>query len=339
MITSAIILAFQITLTEVILFQVGAILLGFAINYFWTSRKSLPHIESKAPQDTAINEADEWRLKYYEQVDMQQKLEEGYKLEVEESRENEEVLKEEIRLMRMEKEKLLREIEEIPAVESIPTAEYLEQLRAAQENLLTHNQHINRLLEQIHMLKESERKYGESQKANEELHSQMRDLKKTLFDKESEIKQMKQQQALSIEVKERLDKAYGEFNLVQEKIQKVESYLVQPQNRNFEFDELQQSYFKLTKEFDEIKLRYISVMEENQRLTRLLADTEDKLRESNFQRQQLLRKVSFLEELNNDLQQVTEHNKKLETQLMRIGEIESLLAKLSGQKPDTGAGH
>ncbi len=338
MITCSIILAFEITLTEVILFQVGAILLGFAINYFWSSRKSLPHIETKPQHDTSINEADEWRLKYYEQVDIQQKLEEGYKSEVHETLQNEEVLKEELRLARMEKERLLQKIENTPVVEAIPTAEYLEQLRAAQENLLTHNQHINRLLEQIHMLKESERKYGEVQKSNEELLTQMRDLKKTLMEKESEMKQVKQQNALSVEVKERLDKAYGEFHLVQEKIQKVESYLAQPQNRNFEFDELQQSYFKLTKEFDEIKLRYISVMEENQRLSRLLADTEDKLRESNFQRQQLLRKVSFLEELNNDIQQVSEHNKKLETQLMRIGEIETLLARLSGGKPDESAG-
>ncbi len=337
MTTFAVILAIEITLTEVIIFQVGALLLGFAINYFWTSKKSLPRIDSKPAHDTAINEADEWRLKYYEQIDMQQKLEEGYKTEVEDARENEEVLKEELRLMRMEKDKLLQELEDAPApaAQSIPSAEYLEQLKTAQENLLNHNQHINRLLEQISMLKESERKYSEMHRLNEELHSQQRELKKTLLEKEAEIKQMKQQQALSMEVKERLDKAYGEFNIVQEKIQKVESYLVQPQNRTFEFDELQQSYFKLTKEFDEIKLRYISVMEENTRLTRLLADTEDKLRESNFQRQQLLRKVSFLEELNNDLQQVTEHNKKLENQLLRIGEIESLLAKLSGHKPDS----
>ena len=167
----------------------------------------------------------------------------------------------------------------------MPTEEYLLQLKTAHENLLQHNQHINRLLEQINMLKESEKKFGDMQRTNEELVFQLREIKKTLLDKESEIKQIKQQQALSYEVKERLDKAYGEFNLVQEKIQKVESYLVQPHSRNYEFDELQQSYFKLTKEFDEIKLRYISLMEENQRLTRLLSDTEDKLRESNFQRQ------------------------------------------------------
>jgi hypothetical protein len=61
------------------------------------------------------------------------------------------------------------------------------------------------------MLKESERKYSEVQRSNEELQAQMRDLKKTLLDKEGEMKQMKQQHALSVEVKERLDKAYGEF--------------------------------------------------------------------------------------------------------------------------------
>jgi Tfp pilus assembly protein PilO len=76
------------------------------------------------------------------------------------------------------------------------------------------------------------------------------------------------------------------------------------------------------------------MMEENQRLTRLLADAEDKLREANFQRQQLMKKVNFLEELNNDLQQVAEHNKKLENQLRRISEIEALLARVSGQKPE-----
>jgi len=56
------------------------------------------------------------------------------------------------------------------------------------------------------------------------------------------------------------------------------------------------------------------------------------LRESNFQRQQLLKKVGYLEELNTDLQQVAEHNKKLEIQLKRIAEIETLLTRLSSEK-------
>ena len=48
-----------------------------------------------------------------------------------------------------------------------------------------------------------------------------------------------------------------------------------------------------------------------------------------------MKKVGFLEELNNDIQQVSEHNKKLENQLRRIGEIENMLACLSsGNRPD-----
>jgi Tfp pilus assembly protein PilO len=74
------------------------------------------------------------------------------------------------------------------------------------------------------------------------------------------------------------------------------------------------------------------MMEDNQRLLRLLADTEEKLRDANFQKQQLGKKVVFLEELSNDLQQVTGHQKKLEGQLRRISEIESLLARTAQDK-------
>ena len=74
-------------------------------------------------------------------------------------------------------------------------------------------------------------------------------------------------------------------------------------------------------------MKQLSMLEENQRLSRILADTEDKLRESNFQRQQYQRKVTFLEELNRDLQELTGHHKKMESQMRRIGEIEMILNK------------
>jgi Tfp pilus assembly protein PilO len=72
-----------------------------------------------------------------------------------------------------------------------------------------------------------------------------------------------------------------------------------------------------------------------------LADTEDKLREANFQRQQLQKKAVFLDELNRDLQEASEHNKKLEGQLRRISEMEAMLSRTVQDKNDpgrTGAG-
>lgn len=325
---------------------------------------------SAKPAESAITEADEWRLRYYEQLDLQKKWEGETRRELEEKQEHEELLSENLEKVRSELEikqkheyllskklddknreleekeqheyllskKLeetqseltaLREASSTSIEPEVQAAEYLAQLATAQVNFMDHNQRITRLLEQIELLKESERKHLNTKQANETLQMQLRDLRQALSDKESEIKQIRQQQLLIHELKERLEKAHEEYNVLQDKLQKLEAHISKPQNRTFEYDELQQSYFKLTKECDEIKMKQLAMLEENQRLSRLLADTEDKLRESNFQRQQYLRKVTFLEELNHDIQELSGHHKKLESQMRRIGEIEMILNKSS----------
>lgn len=384
--TSLVILGFQISLglLEVIIFQIGAIILGFSIHFFVTSRKSMKSVQKSADHgESTISEADEWRLRYYEQVDFLKKSEEEYRREMAVKLEQEQLLSRKLddtktslelkqqheyvykqRLdeigrdleEKQEKEKLLdkklsetrteldakyeqefilnkkleESLNELTALRGkvqIQPAEYLTQLATAQLNLVEHNQQISRLLEQIELLKESERKHLDTKHINETLQIQLRDFRQALSDKESEIKQIRQQQLLIHELKERLEKAHEEYNELQSKLQKFETHISRPQSRTFEYEELQQSYFKLTKECDEIKMKQLAMLEENQRLSRLLADTEDKLRESNFQRQQYLRKVTFLEELNHDLQELSGHQKKLESQMRRIGEIEIMLNK------------
>ena len=71
----------------------------------------------------------------------------------------------------------------------------------------------------------------------------------------------------------------------------------------------------------------MALFDENQRLSRILADTEDKLKEANFQRQQYQKKMLFLEELNRDLQDATEQHKKMESQIRRISEMEAILSR------------
>jgi chromosome segregation ATPase len=131
----------------------------------------------------------------------------------------------------------------------------------------------------------------------------------------------------------RLDKVYEEYNLLQEKLQKLQNYLTQPNNRGTDYDGLKEAYFKLGKENDEMKLKYISIREENQRITRILSDTEEKLKEANFQRVQYQKRSAFLEELNHDLQEIAEHNKKIESQLRRVTDMENLLARITGTGP------
>jgi myosin heavy subunit len=334
--TNALMLAFQLTvrLPEIVISLLGALILGFTIHFFWNSRKTMDLNVSSG--EDGISDNDNWKLKYYNDMDMQEKAQQQLRERVTELQENEQILTIELEEAQKElKNKLYSEsVTPSKIGQTASTDDYLTQLKSAQENLFQHNQHVNRLLEQIQLLKESERKFLEVQKANEQLNQQLLELRKTLAEKDSEIGQIRQQQRITEELSQRLEKAYTEYRLLQEKVQKLEGYLSKPDNRSIQYDELHAAYFRLTKDFDEIKNKQVSLWEENQRLSRILADTEDKLREANFQRQQLQKKTSFLEEMNKDLQEASEHNKKLESQLRRISEMESMLIREQPGKKD-----
>jgi len=336
-ITSFVTLGFSMSIgfLEIIIFQLGAIILGFSIHFFWSNRNSLKRKFSPPVEEERINEADDWRLQYYEQLDLHEKLNHQMREDLAEAKQHAKVLSIEVEELKNELSWLRQEAK--LTEEKTRPGEYLSQLQMAREDLSEHNEKVGRLVEQVDVLKIAETKQQETLKLNETLNLQIRELRKALMEKEEAFKHSGKYQALAHEMKDRLDKAYADFNLLQDKLQKLELQLSKPQSRNYEYEELQQSYFKLTKEFDELKLKQLSMIEEHQRVSRILSDTEDKLRESNFQRQQLLKKVNFLDELTDDLQQVTTYNKKLESQLRRIGEIESLLAGLSDfKKDDTG---
>jgi Tfp pilus assembly protein PilO len=81
----------------------------------------------------------------------------------------------------------------------------------------------------------------------------------------------------------------------------------------------------MNRDFEDQKIKLNSISSDHQQMQAQLKETEEKLREANFQRQQLQKRVAYLEELNNDLQAVSDANKKLEGQLKRIGELESML--------------
>ncbi len=336
------ILDVQLTLglPEIIVFLVVALILGFCIHFFWSSKKSI-RIEDSASSE-GISENDNWKLKYYNDMDMQERAQQQLRERLAEARENEQILNIEVDELRKEmnssKYKISSEqTEQKHSGESLSSqftseaTDYLSQLKSAQEDFAEHNKQIIRLLEQIDLLKEFEKKYLDTLKTNGQLNDQLTDLRKLTSEKENEINHLRHQQRLTEEIANRLDKAYAEFNLLQDKLHKLDSHVVQSRSGS-DYEELQLSYFKLSKDLDELKSRQASLWEENQRLNRILADTEDKLKEANFQRQQLQKKVTFLDELNSDLQQVSDHHKKLESQLRRISEMETLLAKSSSEQ-------
>ncbi|MBS1662934.1 MAG: hypothetical protein JST68_17950 [Bacteroidetes bacterium] len=356
--TLSIILGFQLTmgLPEIIICELGALILGFTIHFFWNSKKSL-RIGEPA-QNSGIDENDNWKLKYYNDMDMQERAQQQLRERLNQAQESEQILTIEIEENRKELDELRSELDSVraqleeaelklappPVEETAETAsasaepdythDYLYQLKIAQEKLIEHNNSIHRLLEQTRLVEESERKNQDLQRHNEELQEQLRVYGQQLVEKESEVSHLRHHQKLSEEMGQRLDKVYEEYATLQEKLQKLQAYLTQPYNRGTDYDELKEAYFKMGKEHDEMKLRYISLREENQRLNRILSDTEEKLKEANFQRQQFQKRSAFLEELNHDLQEISEHNKKIESQLRRVSDMESLLAKITSQAND-----
>ncbi|KAH0537567.1 hypothetical protein GP486_008822, partial [Trichoglossum hirsutum] len=125
------------------------------------------------------------------------------------------------------------------------TNDYLHQLKAAQEKLVEHNNSIYRLLEHTHLVEESERRNQELLRRNEDLNEELHNNAQLLVEKETEISNLRHQQKLSEEMTQRLDKVYDEYNTLQEKLQKLQSYLTQPHSRGTDYDGLKEAYFKL----------------------------------------------------------------------------------------------
>ncbi len=331
--------ALTVRIPEIIIFLLGALILGFTIHYFWTSRNAI-RSQKPIPPEEGINDNDNWKLKYYTDMEIQEKTMQQLRDRLSDSEENEKIYHLETEELREELNLLKEKYSRTEALVKPPsiTDDYLNQLKVAQENLFQYNQHINKLLQQIQMLKESEKKFQDLQQQHSVLNEQLSGMHRQLAEKDAEINRIMQEQRLVLEMNERMDKAYADFTQMREKLRKLEQYLDQPHSKRIEYDQLQESYFKINREYDEVKGKQMALFEENQRLSRILADTEDKLKESNFQRQLYQKKMLFLEELNRDLQEASEQHKKMESQLRRISEMESFLSRTARKDPPPGAG-
>lgn len=321
----------NLTIIEIIVLMIGAITLGITIHFFIVSRKSL-NASTQEASGKPQKELESWRLKYYNDIEDREKELAELRKRLADTEENNDINIIEAEEMRKLNKQLKAELE--AARKNAPLAttaavsdkpDYIDQLRKAQTSLLEHNEKINQLLGQIDIVKETEEKQQEILKMNEELSDQISELKFMLAQKEKEITNTRQKEQLSSEMTSMLDSAYNEFNVLQEKIQKLESQVSSSRRINLEYEDMKEGYYRITQDFEEQKRKYNAAQTENKQLLEELTETEDKLKEANFQRQQLQKRVAYLEELNNDMQAVADANKKLENQLKRIGELESML--------------
>jgi len=318
-------------MAEILLLVSGAFLLGFVTYFFIVSRKG--HKESPMEMQKLNKGLDEWKRKYFNDMEAREKQVEDINQQLYEATENNKLYTIEIEELRKQLKKLHTDKDTYrnnkPPEEK---TDYLAQLQQAQDFLTEHNERINQLLQQIDIVKAAEEKQEEMRRDNEELTQQIEKQNTILKEKEAEISQIKQKQQITSEMSSMLDNAYSEFNILQTKIVKLESQLTSSKIQGMEYEDLKEAHYKITKELEESKANYHHTQNENLHLQARVEELEDKLRETIFQKQQLQKKVTYLEDLTSDLKQVSEANKKLEGQMKRIGELESLLNIISEER-------
>ena len=328
-----------LSILEIVLLLFGAIILGITIHFFIASNKSLKADKLELEKTNSVQ--DEWKLRYFNDIELKDKEISAIRQQLLEAEENARIYSSEAQEMHKQKRSLELEMTNLKKTAAQPpqytererpAEDYLEQLRQAQNNLLEHHQKINQLISNIDVIKEKEEMQREILRSNEDLSGQVSSLRAQLSEKDKEISHIRQKEQLTTEMKSMLDSTYQEFNTLQSKIQKLESQLNASKLMNLEFEDLKEMHSKMNREFEESKLKTNNLVVENQNLQLLLSDLEDKLREANFHRQQLQKRATYLEELNSDLQVVSDTNKKLESQLRRVGELESMLNMVAEER-------
>lgn len=325
----------SLSIIEIIVLMAGAITLGITIHFFITSRKGM----KSSPMETekVSKTLEEWKLRYFNDTEIRDKELVSLRKRLEDAEENNDINTIEAEETRKLNKKLQSEIDSLR--KTVPQAaekqpDYIAQLRQAQSSLLAHNEKINLLLGQIDIVKENEEKQQEILKVNEELSSQINDLKFMLAQKEKVVNNIQQKESLTKEMNSMLDSAYSEFNVLQSKMQKLESQVNASKLINLEYEDLKEGHYRVSQDFEELKRKNSASETENKQLLEELTETEDKLKEANFQRQQLQKRVAYLEELNNDMLDVADANKKLEGQIKKIGELESRLNMIAEERDE-----
>jgi chromosome segregation ATPase len=324
-----------LTMTELLILIAGAIMLGITIHFFIVSRRSL-NASSPQTQQKINKELEERKLRYLNDIEWKEKEVNELKHRIEKLEEDNEILAIEAEEMREKNKKLVNAA--APPVVKEQVAEersrYAEQLRETQAELRAYNEKINQMLGDLNLMGEMEERQGSLEKENRDLRQENEELVQQLERSQQVLNSLQQKKEITAEMSSMIDNAYSEFGLLQEKISKLEGQVSGSQKLNMDYIDAQDELNKLTRLLEEEKRKYNTIYAEKREMEEEYRETEEKLREANFQRQQMQKRIAYLEELNLDLQSVTEINNNLQAQIRRIGELESRLQLLSQEKEE-----
>lgn len=280
----------------------GAIILGLSIHFYIVNRRSLQEaIESSTPT--------------------------FYKLRF--RQENSSAIAKQALPPKREEPKVTVYEPRVPA-KTQNREEAVESVEDLKTTIMKQQQLLNGFLKQVEEIEQSGRE--EMELENQELREEIEELKEMVSTRDAEIDDIQRKADLAESLNSRIEEVYKEFENLQSKMTALEKQAARANNLALELEDTRQSYEQVHKELQRKSERLEETFAENHRLQQQFHQLEDKLAEANLQRQQLQKKVQFLQELNLDMQSVSETNKKLQTELRRIGELESMLNMIAEER-------
>lgn len=291
------ILAINISLIEVSVLLIGSAILGMAIYFFLESKRTLYQTIRQNKLDASFKSGSKLSIKEEERKPILQ--------------------------YQIEEKRAYSQPAVVPAAKKDLTFDL-------RETVLNQQKILSGLLKQVEEI-ENEGK-DELRSENRELLNDIKRLESIIDKKNEEINALKQQAAMAQKMASRIEEIYQEFDQLQEKMVQMEKQASNANNLAIELEDTKQSFEQVHKELLRKQERLDESFEENQRLQLLLNSVEDKLSDANLQRQQLQKKVQFLQDLNTEMQNMSDANQKLKTELRRIGELESMLNMIAEER-------
>jgi len=301
-------LEINLTLIEFIVLPLVAIIFGATLYFFIKSQKSLQETLRATRKKKPVVE-----VKQAKQTVQHSSLVE---------------LGEQLARMRYENPPLQQEKKEVPIKKITPKEEMA--VQDLKNTIVQQQKMLDSYLQKVEELENEGRE--ELNTKIEELEKKVDELSGVVEDKDEEIKDLYQQVTAGENMAARIDEVYKEFEQLQSKMAILEKQAGRANNLAIELEDTKYSYEQVHKELLRKHEKLEEVMEENQLLRHQMNEVEDKLADANLQRQQLQKKILFLTDLNNDMQSIADTNKKLQTDLRRIGELESMLNMMSEER-------
>jgi chromosome segregation ATPase len=301
-------IAINLTLIELIVLPLAVITFGVTVYFFIKSRKTLQETLQATKKASAIETKKEKQsnVKYDREIEFREQF------------------------SRMHNEPVLpkQERTELPSKRFTPKEEMA--VQDLKNTIAQKQRMLDSYLQKVEDLEKEGRE--ELNTKIEELESKVDELSAVIEEKEEEIKDLKQQASAGQRMAAKIEEVYQEFEQLQTKMAVLEKQASRANNLAIELEDTKYSYEQVHKELLRKHEKLEEQREESQRIRLQMDELEDKLSEANLQRQQLYKKVQFLTDLNNDMQGIADTNKKLQTELRRIGELESMLNMMAEER-------